>query len=503
MEELFKRLLDLLPAPLLLALIAVGAVAWVVKQLKPGSEYGDILRDKIFQRAAIFIIAVSIATVGIRSAWMRLRAADFRPGENGICVARFQDDNGQVLQRYTVEQLRAIISQDPLLASVRVEPYPVTVTSVSEARSLASQHHAIATIWGSGISGFGANIVSFEVTPSQSAREIRKLCPKFPDIDDFTQGMVTFVKTSISQVAASSSGTPTASTEQHQIRQLEAANLGLSAKLNELESRRSGGPEIPAASSEKAQRHRFGIFIGINDYSRFGASQRFSVSDAQAVAAAFRNASSIPANVTLLTDSQATRYNILSTMDRVAKQVAPNDQVWLYFSGVGYRNEPTGSSYLALADTTRENMTASSLSSEELLGWIKGLKSKQVLVLLDACHTGLEIHRGIAPIRQRDDDTPGRVFLAAAGPDGLAYEEASLGHGAFTYYLLGGLSGQADITRSGYLTPEDLFFYIQERVVGNSASHQNPVFEVIDGTGDFTVADLRGPKSNNPPVPVR
>ena len=508
MEELFKRFLDFLPIPFLAAAAAVAAVAWLVKQLRPGSEYGEVLKDKTFRRAAVFILAVLLIYLGVRSAWTKLTGADFVAGEKGICVAEFKDDKDDVLQRHTVEQLRTLMSDDPSLATVRVEPYPVMPTSDSEARVLADRHHAVATIWGTVISGLGVNMVQFEVTPRLEQHGIRKFCPKYPDIGDFTQGFVAFVRASVP--AAS---TPQEDTQnlyiQQQLRELKADNQRLTAFVTQLQreisSRGSGKgltndgeavTQTVQTQAVNANRRRFGLFVGITNYPGLGAQFRlmFPSKDAQDMAAAFRASSAQTNHVNLLLDSRATRANVLSGMSEISREVQPDDQVWLYFAGTGFRYGAEETSYMALADAQANNLQANSLSGAELLRWIQGLKAKQVMVLLDSCYSGFDLsrHRGIDVKRLRalDESRSGRVVLAASGADEFALEETKLGHGLFTYYVLQGLAGKADPTGDGYITAYDLFKYVQVAVMSHSP-YQHPSFTTLDGTADFAVASVQ------------
>jgi hypothetical protein len=51
----------------------------------------------------------------------------------------------------------------------------------------------------------------------------------------------------------------------------------------------------------------------------------------------------------------------------VIPRVQPEDQVWLYFAGIGFKYGSQPSSYLALAGTQAASLQAGSLSSDELL----------------------------------------------------------------------------------------------------------------------------------------
>jgi len=504
MEELFKRFLDVLPVPYLLAVVALAGVAWIVKELRPGSEYGDVLRDRIFRRAALCILALLLIFVAARSIWTTITGRNFLPGERGICVAEFNGDRDDVLQRHTLEQLRTVISEDPALASVRVEAYPIAPASDSEARRIADRHHAVATIWGSVISGFGANMVQFEVTPHYGQPDIRKFCPKYPDITDFTQGFVAFVKTSVPPAASAREDTQNAYVQQ-QLQQLRGENERLAARVNQLQgdiasvTTQKGQTENVPAQDVRAQR-RFGLFVGINDYKNMGSQFKlmFPSADARAMAEAFRATSTAPNDVVLLVDSDATRDNVLSRMADISKKVQPGDQVWLYFAGLGFRYGNGESSYMAMADTQAANLQSNSLSSDELRNWVDGLKATQVMVLLDACYSGFGIrHRGISTeaVREFDDSRAGRVLLAASQADQFALEDRKLGHGLFTYFLLQGLSGKADLRGRGYVTSSELFTYVRVGVV-SSSPYQDPYYAVISGSGDFTVAEM--PSSAKP-----
>jgi len=75
--------------------------------------------------------------------------------------------------------------------------HPSIPSSGAEARKLADRHHAVATLWGTVISESDLRMVSFVVTPRDEQHGIRKFCAKYPDIWDFTEPFVAFVKTSV------------------------------------------------------------------------------------------------------------------------------------------------------------------------------------------------------------------------------------------------------------------------------------------------------------------
>jgi uncharacterized caspase-like protein len=82
----------------------------------------------------------------------------------------------------------------------------------------------------------------------------------------------------------------------------------------------------------------------------------------------------------------------------------------------------------------------------------------------------------------------GRLFLAASQESEVSYEDAALGHGVFTYYLLHGLGAlgdpktlAADADNDGRVTVAELEAYLTAAV--SKTRNQHPLV-----TGDLTLA---------------
>ena len=59
-------------------------------------------------------------------------------------------------------------------------------------------------------------------------------------------------------------------------------------------------------------------------------------------------------------------------------------------------------------------------------------------------------------------------------------ELPELGHGIFTYYLLQGLGGSADLNKDGIVTVQELYEFIEQQVTAKSRSvggNQHPVMK--------------------------
>ena len=65
-------------------------------------------------------------------------------------------------------------------------------------------------------------------------------------------------------------------------------------------------------------------------------------------------------------------------------------------------------------------------------------------------------------------------------PAEVSLELAEFGHGLFTYYLLRGLQGEADLNRDGIVSLQELYEYVEQQVSQKARSvggNQHPVMK--------------------------
>ncbi|RYF81473.1 MAG: tetratricopeptide repeat protein, partial [Chitinophagaceae bacterium] len=67
----------------------------------------------------------------------------------------------------------------------------------------------------------------------------------------------------------------------------------------------------------------------------------------------------------------------------------------------------------------------------------------------------------------------------------FSYEADSIGHGLFSWYLVQGLMGMADVPADNTVTFDELKSWTQKRVAAASRGKQNPVIEARDGNAVF------------------
>lgn len=111
-------------------------------------------------------------------------------------------------------------------------------------------------------------------------------------------------------------------------------------------------------------------------------------------------------------------------------------------------------------------------------------------VFMDACHSG-EVGVDLVKLARAFKDD--RVLILTSSEGSKPSEESdSLKHGLFTYALIRGLDGEADITGAdARVSAMELIAYVSDKVNTLTKRRQNPVFWAPGGLSNFTVAVAR------------
>ncbi|ADB38981.1 caspase family protein [Spirosoma linguale] len=224
----------------------------------------------------------------------------------------------------------------------------------------------------------------------------------------------------------------------------------------------------------------YAVVVGISDYKALSYATgdlRFADRDARQFAAFLQSKSggSVPAsNIRLLTNRQATQAAIEQQL-AVFQQATEADRIILYFSGHGmpdsfvpYDVEPGKPDGLL---TYRDIKTAFYRS---------GAKTK--LCIADACLSGGMTRKLTARREAQQLVTPSQTdrsnvaMLLASRSTQLAVEDSRLAGGAFTYFLLRGLSGKADLDGNGIVTIKELHQYVSPQLKKRTQGRQTPMF---------------------------
>jgi WD40 repeat protein len=198
--------------------------------------------------------------------------------------------------------------------------------------------------------------------------------------------------------------------------------------------------------------------------------------------------------VRALTDSEATRDEIVDGLDWLQSQVTQHDVGMLFLSGHGVNDPTLGYVYLPVnADLDRLRRTG--VAMEDIKLTMANLVGKAVF-FLDTCHSGNVLGSGRKAV---ESDIAGVVNELASAENGVvvfssstgrqySLESPEWGNGAFTKALIEGISGKADYLGDGRITIKMLDLYVSERVKALTKGQQSPVTQAPGGVPDFPLA---------------
>ncbi len=159
-----------------------------------------------------------------------------------------------------------------------------------------------------------------------------------------------------------------------------------------------------------------------------------------------------------------------------------NDVFFIYFATHGYVDSVRENVYLLCYDTywvdsisesgamTVEDTTVKTVISYTWLGdELLNSKAGMIIVIIDACHSGPEdvAFRTTAYTKIKKvvaSNPKGRIFLFSTHRNQMAAENFDLKHGIFSYFLIRGLSGEADLNDDSLITISELWQYVRDEV---------------------------------------
>ncbi len=261
---------------------------------------------------------------------------------------------------------------------------------------------------------------------------------------------------------------------------------------------KDNGSPVEKATVATGYGNSWAIVIGIDEYAKWPRLQ-YAARDAQGVRQALiERFGFAPERVVSLKNSEATRTGILAAFhDKLAHGgIQKNDRIFVFFAGHGATRKLSSGrdlGYIVPVDSDPNQFATDAIPMTEIQNIAESLTAKHVLFVMDACYSGLGLTRGAGSNSFLRDNAKriGRQMLTAGGTDQLVADGGPNGHSVFTWALLQGLAGKADLNGDGMITATELAAYIAPAVA--SVSNQTPAFGSLPGSegGDF-VFELAG-----------
>jgi len=284
------------------------------------------------------------------------------------------------------------------------------------------------------------------------------------------------------------------------------------------------------AAAQQIEPNPYALVIGISGYPKFPPDQRlrYPTADARLFADFLRSPESGPfpeRNLRVLPDSLATRESIFREVQWIGSQAREQDVVYVFFAGHGVKDDADDAMYLMPYDADPGLPAGMGIRADQFLREIsRRVQARRILLFIDACYSSAALYQdgvargseNIVSELQRiwastfSEDNSTRMGFFSSRPGQRSWESDSLGHGLFTWFLVKGLRGGADMTpQDGVVRAEELKRFLEDSVGAFSRRRftlQTPVVSPIFDP-DFALAarvatPMPSPAAAVPPMPA-
>ena len=248
---------------------------------------------------------------------------------------------------------------------------------------------------------------------------------------------------------------------------------------------------LEAVGVEDAAARLFVMAVGVDRYRNPQLALRFAVADAVTVAQTLQDGAAglfSATEVTLLTDEAATRDGILAALERLSREIGPQDTFLLYLAGHGVKTEPDERFLFLPQDvedaSSWEALRRQGLSDEVLVGALSRIRARNGFLLMDTCYAGQVAVDALASV----GNETGRYLLTASTSLQEALDSYDDRNGVFAVAVREALTGRAGRDERGIITALALGEYVSRRV-GVLAREKGHAQDAVFRTAQ---RDLRG-----------
>lgn len=259
-----------------------------------------------------------------------------------------------------------------------------------------------------------------------------------------------------------------------------------------------GSPTRTAPVNATFSGRKFAVIIGVSQYQFNDAglnNLRYADADARAVRDFLlkpEGGSFKASDIVYMENAGATTEAVRDALMRLLRRAAPADLVFVYIASHGSPDpfDPR-KLYFLMNDTKVANMAKTGFGMFELQEVLDHVvRAERVVVFIDACHsagvagprmvTGRQLERVennvfnlYASKLYRES---GRAVLTSSDVSEISEEGPAWGggHGVFTWALLEGLRGAADVNGDRVVTAGEVFSYVSRVVQKETDYRQNP-----------------------------
>lgn len=230
----------------------------------------------------------------------------------------------------------------------------------------------------------------------------------------------------------------------------------------------------PESIKRAASRDAVAIIIGIQNYKRVPKAE-FANSDAKEFYEyAIRGLGIKPENIKLLIDEEADDIEIVKAFENwLPLQVNKNKtDVYVFYSGHGLPSPDGQSLYFLPYGVDKQYLARTAVGQKEVVALLTASKPKSVTMFIDACYSGQTrggetLIASAKPIALKADTNafpPNFTVITASSNDQISSSSPELKHGIFSFYLMKGMEGDADVNKDGKITTGEMQEYLSDKV---------------------------------------
>jgi Caspase domain len=251
-----------------------------------------------------------------------------------------------------------------------------------------------------------------------------------------------------------------------------------------------------SASAEAPRLHRYALLIGVADGGPSRPLLRYAASDARSMGRVLEALGGVaPTDAVFV--SEPTRaavdegFAAVESRLRAEKAGSVRRELLVYYSGH--------------SDEDGLLLGRDRYAYDELRTRVQRTPADLRVVILDSCASGaFTRHKGGTRrppfLLDSSIDMRGHAFLTSTSADEQAQESDRISASFFTYYLVSGLRGAADVNQDRRVTLQEAYqFAAQETLARTERTQSGPQHAAYEfdltGTGDMVVTDVRGTQS--------
>ena len=247
----------------------------------------------------------------------------------------------------------------------------------------------------------------------------------------------------------------------------------ISVSRTVVESKVTYPPLSPDRIKRQPDRDAVAVIIGISNYKSLPKAE-FAKDDAQVFYDyAIRALGVKPGNIKLLMDEQADAEEIYTAFKTwLPARVKSTTDVYVFYSGHGLPTPDGTGLYWLPQRANRDLISKTGILISEVNSDMQASNPKSVTIFMDACYSGQTrggetLLASVRPIALRSQSTtfPANfTVISASQADQISSSSPELQHGIFSYYLMRGMEGEADLNKDGKITLNETQSYLSDNV---------------------------------------